>query len=104
AGPHFVLHRPGLHEGSRLSRWPAEHRVRCERCAMSVDLEIPSTRRATDSDGSLPSLPAERLAARRRRRRRGYALFALFAFPNLALIAVFAYWPVIANLYLSLTS
>jgi len=40
----------------------------------------------------------------RRRRRRGYALFALFAFPNLALIAVFAYWPIIENLYLSLTS
>lgn len=42
--------------------------------------------------------------AMRARRRRGYALFALFAFPNLALIAVFAYWPIIQNLYLSLTS
>lgn len=40
---------------------------------------------------------------RSRRRRREYLLFALFAFPNLALIAVFAYWPVIGNAYLSLT-
>lgn len=48
---------------------------------------------------SKPSSPAAR-----RRRRRGYALFALFAFPNLALIAVFAYWPIIENVYLSLTS
>lgn len=38
-----------------------------------------------------------------RRRRREYLLFALFALPNLALIAVFAYWPVIGNAYLSLT-
>src|SRR5699024_552139 len=103
-GTHPFLRRPGLHEGNRPSRWPAEPRARCGRCAMSVDLEIPSARQETGSDGSLPSLPAERLAARRRRRRRGYALFALFAFPNLALIAVFAYWPVVANLYLSLTS
>jgi len=42
--------------------------------------------------------------AYRRRYRRGVALFALFAFPNLALIAVFAYWPVLENVYLSLTS
>lgn len=40
---------------------------------------------------------------RSRRLRREYLLFALFAFPNLALIAVFAYWPVIGNAYLSLT-
>jgi ABC-type sugar transport system permease subunit len=44
-------------------------------------------------------------AGRRSRRslRREYWLFAALAFPNLALIAVFAYWPAIANLYLSLT-
>ena len=42
--------------------------------------------------------------AMRARRRRGHALFALFAFPNLLLIAVFAYWPIIQNMYLSLTS
>lgn len=46
----------------------------------------------------------KRSALYRQRQRRGSALFALFAFPNLILIAVFAYWPVIANLYLSLTS
>src|SRR5699024_5442221 len=48
--------------------------------------------------------PTAERPARRARRRRGYALFALFAFPNLALIAVFAYWPIIANVYLSLTN
>lgn len=40
----------------------------------------------------------------RQREWRGMALFALFAFPNLALIAVFAYWPIIKNFYLSFTS
>lgn len=39
-----------------------------------------------------------------RRRRRGYLLFAAFAMPNLALIAVFAYWPIIQNIYLSFTT
>ncbi|HEY9292343.1 MAG TPA: sugar ABC transporter permease [Microlunatus sp.] len=39
-----------------------------------------------------------------RRRRRGYLLFAAFALPNLILIAVFAYWPIIENIYLSFTS
>lgn len=54
---------------------------------------------------ALPRVSSKRSSpAIRRRRRRGYALFALFAFPNLALIAVFAYWPIIENLYLSLTS
>lgn len=38
-----------------------------------------------------------------RRRRRGYLLFAAFALPNLLLIAVFAYWPIIENIYLSFT-
>jgi ABC-type sugar transport system permease subunit len=37
------------------------------------------------------------------RRRREHLLFAAFALPNLALIAVFAYWPVLGNFYLSLT-
>lgn len=41
--------------------------------------------------------------ATRRRKRKGYRLFALFTLPNLFLIAVFAYWPVIGNIYLSLT-
>lgn len=38
-----------------------------------------------------------------RRRRRGYLLFAAFALPNLAIIAVFAYWPILENIYLSFT-
>jgi ABC-type sugar transport system permease subunit len=64
---------------------------------------LPADRDPGSAASGLGPLPPQRLAARRRRRRRGYALFALFAFPNLALIAVFAYWPIIANLYLSLT-
>ena len=39
----------------------------------------------------------------RRRRRREYRLFALLVAPNLLVIAVFAYWPIIYNAYLSLT-
>jgi len=57
------------------------------------------TSRGLDSATRASDRPAHRA-----RRRRGYALFALFAFPNLALIAVFAYWPILANLYLSLTN
>ena len=70
----------------------------------STTAPVRSRKDATTSMPSLPPLSTERLAARRKRLRRGYGLFALFAFPNLALIAVFAYWPIIANLYLSLTS
>ncbi|GAA1488145.1 carbohydrate ABC transporter permease [Brachybacterium sacelli] len=66
---------------------------------MSVELETTTS----TVRGAAPP-PADRAAAQRKRRRRGYALFAAFAFPNLALIAVFAYWPIIANLYLSLTN
>jgi sn-glycerol 3-phosphate transport system permease protein len=39
----------------------------------------------------------------RRRRRREYRLFALLVAPNLLVIAVFAYWPIIYNAFLSLT-
>jgi len=39
-----------------------------------------------------------------RQRRREYALFAAFVAPNVVLLAVFSYWPVIYNGYLSLTS
>ncbi|MFE4503816.1 carbohydrate ABC transporter permease [Rhodococcus sp. NPDC056743] len=53
------------------------------------------------------STPASRGSTRgrptRKRERKGYKLFVLFTFPNLLLIAVFAYWPVIGNIYLSLT-
>ncbi|MBZ2196579.1 carbohydrate ABC transporter permease [Occultella gossypii] len=54
---------------------------------------------ATSTAHSTPRMSA----TYRKRHRRGVALFALFAFPNLALIGVFAYWPVLENLYLSLT-
>jgi len=48
---------------------------------------------------------ATRPGVRRRRRSwKGYGLFALFAFPNIAIILVFAYWPILENFYLSLTS
>ena len=39
----------------------------------------------------------------RKRRAREYGIFLLFALPNFVIIAVFAYWPVIYNFYLSLT-
>lgn len=43
-------------------------------------------------------------AGARTRRRREYLLFALFIAPNAVLLAVFAYWPIAFNGYLSLTS
>ncbi|MGA8116056.1 MAG: sugar ABC transporter permease [Actinocatenispora sp.] len=42
--------------------------------------------------------------SRARRRRREYLLFLLFIAPNAVLLAVFAYWPIVFNGYLSLTS
>ena len=47
--------------------------------------------------------PIETPAEPQTRNGREYLLFALFAFPNLLLIAVFAYWPILGNLLLSLT-
>lgn len=47
--------------------------------------------------------PAVPPARRRKRHLREYLLFLAFVGPNFLLIAVFAYWPVIRNLYLSLT-
>ncbi|GAA4200073.1 carbohydrate ABC transporter permease [Actinocatenispora rupis] len=43
-------------------------------------------------------------ASPRRRRRREYLLFLAFIAPNAVLLAVFAYWPIVFNGYLSLTS
>jgi ABC-type sugar transport system permease subunit len=62
-----------------------------------VSVSAPRPARAGESN-------AERRQAAIRRRRRGYLLFAAFALPNLALIAVFSYWPIVENVYLSLTS
>lgn len=41
---------------------------------------------------------------RTRRRRYDYGMFLAFAAPNLLLLVLFVYWPVINNAYLSLTS
>ncbi|MEV5895109.1 carbohydrate ABC transporter permease [Nonomuraea fuscirosea] len=65
------------------------------RSALSDSARQTADARETTSDG-------RRAAARRRRR--GYLLFAAFALPNLALIAVFSYWPIIENVYLSFTT
>jgi ABC-type sugar transport system permease subunit len=47
--------------------------------------------------------PARPVAAARPRPLREYGLFALMVAPNLIVIAVFAYWPIVYNAYLSLT-
>ncbi|MFC9558110.1 carbohydrate ABC transporter permease [Agromyces sp. NPDC056965] len=73
--------------------------------------ELISRRQATTSPPpsvppprSTQDQPGARSGSRKRRSlRREYWLFAALAFPNLALIAVFAYWPALANLYLSMT-
>lgn len=56
--------------------------------------------------GEVPSGARGRAAPRRRRPRHGreYLLFVAFALPNFFFVFVFAYWPVVYNAYLSLTS
>jgi ABC-type sugar transport system permease subunit len=49
-------------------------------------------------------VPRVATSTRKKRNRKAYGLFALLAFPNMILIAVFAYWPVVGNIFLSLTS
>ncbi|SDS24653.1 carbohydrate ABC transporter permease [Microlunatus soli] len=51
-----------------------------------------------------PAQHADRSMSRRRLRRREYLLFLAFIAPNVILLAVFAYWPVLYNAYLSMTS
>ncbi|TDE59679.1 sugar ABC transporter permease [Nonomuraea mesophila] len=65
------------------------------RSALSDGARRTADARRTTSEG-------RRVAARRRLH--GYLLFAAFALPNLALIAVFAYWPIVENVYLSFTT
>ncbi|MFC3997455.1 carbohydrate ABC transporter permease [Nocardiopsis sediminis] len=48
-------------------------------------------------------LPAARPPSRRRRARREHLLFLAFIAPNFIAIGVFAYWPVLYNLFLSFT-
>jgi sn-glycerol 3-phosphate transport system permease protein len=47
--------------------------------------------------------PARPVPSARPRPLREYGLFALMVAPNLIVIAVFAYWPIVYNAYLSLT-
>lgn len=54
---------------------------------------------------SQPLAPTtDRATSRRKLRRREYLLFLAFIAPNVILLAVFAYWPVLYNAYLSMTS
>jgi sn-glycerol 3-phosphate transport system permease protein len=50
-----------------------------------------------------PDAPVRPAASARPRPLREYGLFALMVAPNLIVIAVFAYWPIVYNAYLSLT-
>lgn len=68
----------------------------------STRVEIP--RAAPTGSPPAPDRRPAVSATRRKRTRRAHALFAVLAFPNLILIAVFAYWPVLGNVALSLTS
>jgi sn-glycerol 3-phosphate transport system permease protein len=50
-----------------------------------------------------PDAPVRPAPSARPRPLREYGLFALMVAPNLIVIAVFAYWPIVYNAYLSLT-
>jgi sn-glycerol 3-phosphate transport system permease protein len=50
-----------------------------------------------------PEAPVRPVPSARPRPLREYGLFALMVAPNLIVIAVFAYWPIVYNAYLSLT-
>jgi sn-glycerol 3-phosphate transport system permease protein len=52
---------------------------------------------------SRPDVALHAAPAPRKRPVREYGLFALMVAPNLLVIAVFAYWPILYNAYLSLT-
>lgn len=59
----------------------------------------------TATTQSLPQAQTtDRSTSRRKLRRREYLLFGAFIAPNVILLAVFAYWPVLYNAYLSMTS
>src|SRR4051812_36867208 len=77
-------------------------------CPPAVRGERPLTvtERSSTAAGAAeePKLPPPTAATRTRRLRREYLLFLLFIAPNAVLLAVFAYWPIIFNGYLSLTS
>lgn len=50
-----------------------------------------------------PDVPTRPVSSARKHPLREYGLFALMVAPNLVVIAVFAYWPILYNAYLSLT-
>jgi sn-glycerol 3-phosphate transport system permease protein len=52
---------------------------------------------------SRPDVPVQPAPSARPRPLREYGLFALMVAPNRIVIAVFAYWPIVYNAYLSLT-
>lgn len=63
----------------------------------------------TQAAASAPVAPSRDGAAdakkrRRRRNRRDYAIFLAFVLPNFAFLIVFAYWPVVYNFFLSMSS
>lgn len=68
------------------------------------DADPDTGRSGAGSDSSPdPSPSVSRRSGRRARHRRHYLAFALFAFPNLALLLLFSYLPVVANIGLSFT-
>ncbi len=56
-----------------------------------------------ESVRTYPDAPVRPVPSARLRPLREYGLFALMVAPNLIVIAVFAYWPIVYNAYLSLT-
>src|SRR5262245_20070830 len=68
----------------------------------------PEIRVDVPSPGIAPSHDSRRdaesaAASKRRRERREYGVFALFVAPNLLLLGVFSYWPLLQNISLSFT-
>ncbi|WP_106507485.1 carbohydrate ABC transporter permease [Brachybacterium timonense] len=77
----------------------AAAREEAPRTGSAVDGQLPLGELSAD----LPDHAARQPTSRSARRRRQYLVFALFAFPNLALLLVFSYLPVVANIGLSFT-
>lgn len=66
-------------------------------------MSLTAQRPAATVRAAPPHRTATPARSRKKRQHKSYRLFVLFALPNLVLIAVFAYGPVIGNIYLSLT-
>src|SRR5690606_36197724 len=98
-------------EGSGIgprNDFPSIHRARPETTTLApnwervTSLSADTTVRAP-AGGRSPASDAASAGARERRRRE-YLLFLAFVAPNVVLLAVFSYWPIVYNGYLSLTS